>query len=76
VRGSFLHDGVLSGLWRLGSDRETGAATLELSPVEPLTKRAARAVAAEGRRFLRFLAPDAESHDVRFVLVRSTATPG
>jgi hypothetical protein len=76
VRGSFLHDGVLSGLWRLGSDRATGAATLELSGAGPLTKRTASAVAAEGRRFLRFLAPDAESHDVRFVAGRSTATPG
>jgi hypothetical protein len=76
VRGSFLHDGVVSGLWRLDSDRETGAVTLELSGVEPLAKRAAGAVTAEGRRFLRFLAPDAESHDVRFVPAGSTATPG
>jgi hypothetical protein len=32
-----------------------------------LNQRARSAVAAEGRRLLRFLAPDADAHDVRLV---------
>jgi hypothetical protein len=67
VRGSFLYDGMLRGLWRLETDRGTGAVTLEISEIEPLTKRATSAVAAEGRRLLRFLASDADGFDVRFL---------
>jgi hypothetical protein len=67
VRGSFLHDGVLRGLWRLDADRSAGCVTLELHPVQPLAKRAASAAAAEGRRLLRLLAAGADSYDVRVV---------
>jgi len=67
VRGSFLHDGILRGLWRLDADRTTGRVTLEISHAGALTKRAGNSVAAEGRRLLRFLAAGAEAHDVRFV---------
>jgi hypothetical protein len=67
VRGSFLHEGVLRGLWRLDADRSAGRVTLELHPVQPLAKRAASAVAAEGRRLLRFLAAGADGYDVRVV---------
>jgi hypothetical protein len=66
VGGTVLHDGVLFGVWQLDRGRESGRATLVVSHVERLTKRAERAVAAEGRRFLRFAAADAESHDLRF----------
>jgi hypothetical protein len=64
IRGTVLHDGLLFGVWQLHRDDE--GATLVVSHVERLTKRAESAVAAEGRRLLRFVAADAESHDLRF----------
>jgi hypothetical protein len=66
VGGTVLHDGFLLGVWQLDRGREPGRATLVVSHVERLTTRAERTVAAEGRRFLRFAAADAESHDLRF----------
>lgn len=56
------HDGFVCGVWRLERDRES--AVLVISHVER-TKRAAAAIAAEGRRLLRFLAADVDAHDVR-----------
>ncbi len=64
-----LHDGFLRGVWRLDRDRATGSATLVVSHARPLTKRAQASLAAEGRRLLRFVAADADDHDVRFVAV-------
>ena len=69
VHGTVLVDGTVRGVWRLVRDRETGGATLVVSHVPHLTKRAAAAVAAEGRRLVRFLAGDATSDDVRLVAV-------
>jgi hypothetical protein len=69
VHGSVLHDGVLLGTWRLDRDAGGGAVTLVVNHVERLTKPAAAAVNAEGRRLLRFLAADAEAHLVTFVAV-------
>ena len=66
VQGAVLHDGFGWGVWRLERDRESGAATLVIGHLRRATKRATESVAAEGRRLLRFLAPEAESHDVRF----------
>jgi hypothetical protein len=65
VRGSVLYDGFLCGTWRVDRDRGVGTATLVVSRAVPLTKRATSAVAAEGRRLLRFLSAEAEAHDVR-----------
>jgi Winged helix DNA-binding domain len=67
VHGSVLHDGFLCGIWRLDRDRDSGGATLVVNLVERLPKRATAAVTAEGRRFLRFVSADADTHDVRFV---------
>jgi DNA glycosylase AlkZ-like len=67
--GTVLHEGFLLGVWQLERDPETGGATLVVKHVERLTKRAERTVAAEGRRFLRFTAADADCHDVRFAAV-------
>jgi DNA glycosylase AlkZ-like len=53
VHGSVLSDGIVSGVWRIERDRDR--ATLEVECVTRLTKRAAAAVEAEGRRYLRFL---------------------
>jgi hypothetical protein len=66
VHGSVLHDGVLCGTWRLERDRGTGAATLVVTHVVPLTRRATAGLAAEGRRLLRLIAAEAGSHEVRF----------
>jgi hypothetical protein len=67
IHGSVLWDGFAFGLWRLDRDREAGTATLVVNHGERATKRALAAVAAEGRRLLRFLASGAASQDVRFV---------
>jgi len=67
VHGSVLVDGVLRARWRMDRDRDNGAATLMVTHVGALAKRTASAVAAEGRRLVRFLAVDAPSHDVRVV---------
>jgi hypothetical protein len=70
VHGSVLSDGVAFGTWRLDRDRDAGTATLVVTHVRRPTKRAAAALAAEGRRLLRFAAADADAHDVRFEAVR------
>jgi hypothetical protein len=67
VHGSVLNDGFGVALWRLDRDRERGSATLVVSHVVQLTKRATEAIAADGRRLLRMLASDAAAHDVHFV---------
>jgi hypothetical protein len=65
IQGTVLVDGMVQAVWRL--DRgDGGEATLVVSHL-PLSKRAARSVEAEGRRFLRFAAADASVHDVRLV---------
>jgi Winged helix DNA-binding domain len=66
AHGSVLYDGRLFGTWRLDRHRDGGRPTLTVSHVERLTKRATGALAAEGRRLVRFLAGDADSRDVRF----------
>ena len=55
--GGVLHDGFLRAVWRAGDD---GLVVRHVA----LPKRAQAAVAAEGRRLLRFL--ESESRDVRF----------
>jgi Winged helix DNA-binding domain len=65
VQGSVLHDGMLAAVWRL--DPRDGDATLVVSPVVRLTKRATASIAAEGRRLLRLVADDVDRTDVRVV---------
>jgi hypothetical protein len=67
ISGSVLHDGFACGTWRIELGRDDGAATLVVDHAGPLNQRARAAVAAEGRRLLRFVAPAAGGHDVRFV---------
>jgi DNA glycosylase AlkZ-like len=66
VHGSVLVDGSVSALWQLerGSD---GDVRLVVSHVSELTKRNAASIAAEARRVLRFVAPEASARDVRLV---------
>ena len=63
MKGSVLHDGLLRGAWAVDRD---GGGTVTLTVVHlPLAKRARAAIGVEGRRLLRFLAPDAAGHDLR-----------
>lgn len=66
--GAVLYDGFGCALWRLDRNRDTGSATLAIHHAG-LTKRATAALAAEGRRLLRFLAVDASGHEIRFAAV-------
>jgi hypothetical protein len=66
VHGSVLHDAVACATWHIDRDRASGKATLVVDHPDRLTKGGASTLAAEGRRLLRFLASDADTHDVRF----------
>ena len=55
--------------WRLELDGDAGRATLVVTHLGRLTKRATTALSAEGRRLLGFVAGDAAVRDVRFVAV-------
>jgi Winged helix DNA-binding domain len=61
--GTLLQDGTLSATWRITITRRE-AAVLELTPFASLPER--KAIAAEGERLLRFVAPDVEHREVRF----------
>jgi Winged helix DNA-binding domain len=66
VSGSVLHDGFVCGTWRMDGNRDGETAALVVDHAPGLNPRARSALAAEGRRLLRFLAPDAGARDVRF----------
>jgi hypothetical protein len=65
VHGTVLSDGLGVGTWWLETTRSTGVAALEVNHAAWLSKRAASAMAAEGRRMLRLIAAGATEHDVR-----------
>jgi hypothetical protein len=60
ISGTVLHDGLVVGTWRMDGD-----AVLVIDHAGRLTKRATSAIAAEGRRMVRFL-HGTEADDVRF----------
>jgi hypothetical protein len=67
IHGTVLSDGVVCATWRIGRDTTGEATTLFVDEVADLTSRAAAAVAAEGRRLVRFLPDGAHAADeVRF----------
>ena len=68
-RGSVLLDGSVLGPWHVERDRDTGAITLVVAHLGTIATRRSTALAAEGRRLLRFLAPDATERDVRMEAV-------
>ncbi|MGH9182223.1 MAG: winged helix DNA-binding domain-containing protein [Acidimicrobiales bacterium] len=67
AQGSVLHDGSLRGTWSIKCDRTAARATLVVNHTGRLTRPATEALTDEGRQLLRFLAADADAHDVRFV---------
>lgn len=62
VRPTFLHGGVIRGTWAM--TRKAKAATLTMTPFEPLSRRAVTELEAEGEALLRFAEPDAPAHRV------------
>jgi hypothetical protein len=64
-RPMVLIDGFVRAFWAI--ERDGAAATVVVEPLQPISKRHAAAVAAEGRRLLRFAAADAQTHAVRFL---------
>ena len=62
-----LCDGIVCGVWHIEHHSDDAGATLVVEHVVPLTKRAAGAIAAEGERYLGFVAADVSSRDVRLV---------
>ncbi len=69
VRGTVLLDGTVRAVWRTRADAESEGVTLVIDHVGPLSKRANAALTAEGRRLVRFLAPEAAVREVRLVLL-------
>ncbi|MEU4540849.1 winged helix DNA-binding domain-containing protein [Streptosporangium sp. NPDC023825] len=64
VEAAVTVDGFVRGLWNVRRDR--GTATLVVRLFEPLSGQEEAAVTEEGARLLRFAAPDAGDHDIRF----------
>jgi hypothetical protein len=67
VHGTVLSDGTLCATWRLERDRGGAPSALVVEQLRPLSKRAAAAVVAEGRRVTRFLGDGAPAADVLLV---------
>ena len=67
----FMVGGFLAGAWRI--DKGRGAAMLSLQPVGRLSRRDQSELTEEGIELLRLLAPDADTHDVRFVTLDDSA---
>ena len=65
AHGSVLVDGTVLGPWRLLRDADAGAATLEVDHLGTIAAGRAASLAAEAKRLLRLLAPDAPERAVR-----------
>jgi hypothetical protein len=64
IRSTILVDGVVAGLWNVQRSGDT--ATLVVAPFSELNSQPAAALAEEGVGLLRFTAPDAARHEMRF----------
>jgi hypothetical protein len=62
VHGTVLHDGFAVATWTPAL--AAGTARIAVAPFRRIPQRAAASIRAEGRRLLRFLAPDARSREV------------
>ena len=60
ITATFLIDGFVAGTWKLEGSRSK--ATLSVRPFLPLATADRDALAEEGERLLRFMAPDAKEH--------------
>lgn len=65
VAATILVDGVVQGVWKVAKAKRT--ATLNITPFDTWSKSVRDALTAEGERLIRFIEPDAKSHDVQFV---------
>lgn len=66
VLGAVLHDGFVVATWSIDRPDAEADPTLVIRAAVRLPKRGATAIAAEGRRMMRFLEPDVRDLDVRF----------
>jgi len=62
VRGTFLLDGTVRGIWKI--ERSRGSATLVIEPFEPLLEEHRNELAEEGEQLLRFVEDDLEKLEV------------
>lgn len=62
IRGTVLHDGFVVATWVVADGDDE--AVLRVLPFARVPQRAAASIRAEGRRLLRFLAPDAVAREV------------
>lgn len=63
LMGNVLVDGFVAARWKIASLRDEAILTVE--PFEKLRKKDRLSIGEEGRRLLRFVAADADGHDVR-----------
>jgi len=63
VPATFLVDGRIAGTWKI--DVKKSVATVQLTPLVPLTKKVRQSLEAEGEPLARFVAPQATSVAVR-----------
>ncbi|MDQ1300702.1 MAG: hypothetical protein QG637_622 [Chloroflexota bacterium] len=64
VAATILVDGFVAGAWKI--EKAKGAATLTITPFEPLAQATRDALAEEGERLARFVEADAKAFEVRF----------
>jgi len=66
TRGSILHDGRLTALWKL-TNQAKKSTTLEIEPILPLPSAARNSILEEAEHLLSFTAPSAADPEIRFV---------
>jgi len=64
VAATILVDGFVAGAWKI--EKAKDAATLVITPFEPLTQATCDALAEEGERLVRFVEADAKVFAIRF----------
>lgn len=64
VAATILVDGFVAGSWKVETAK--GAATLTITPFATLSAQARTALADEAEQLVRFVAPEAKTHAVRF----------
>ncbi len=65
IVASFLVDGFVAGTWT--SENAKGVAAIDLQPLERLGRTAREALTEEADRLIRFIEPEADRHDVRWI---------